>query len=131
MRVIDSSSLVKFFSKEEGWKAVRELILGGVISLDLSVKEVANALWKKVLRNEMSASDANKIITDLLETEVIKIANQGKYLSKAFEIAVRNRITVYDALFVALARELNVELITSDTKQAEVAEKEGISTVIV
>ena len=131
MRVIDSSSLVKFFSKEEGWKAVRELILGGVISLDLSVKEVANALWKKVLRNEMSASDANKIITDLLETEVIKIANQEEYLSKAFEIAVRNRITVYDALFVALARELNVELITSDTKQAEVAEKEGVSTVIV
>ena len=79
----------------------------------------------------MSASDANKIITDLLETEVIKMVNQEKYLSKAFEIAVRNRITVYDALFVALARELNVELITSDTKQAEVAEKEGVNTVIV
>ena len=131
MRVIDSSSLVKFFSKEEGWKAVRELILEGVISLDLSIKEVANALWKKVLRNEMSISDANKIITDLSEAEAIKIVNQDNYLSKAFEIAVRNRITVYDALFVALAKELNIELITSDTKQAEIAKKEGINTVIV
>jgi len=131
VRVIDSSSLVKFFSKEEGWKAVRELILEGVISLDLSIKEVANALWKKVLRNEMSISDANKIIADLSEAEAIKIVNQDNYLSKAFEIAVRNRITVYDALFVALAKELNIELITSDTKQAEIAKKEGINTVIV
>ncbi|MEM3078142.1 MAG: hypothetical protein QXR38_01440 [Nitrososphaerales archaeon] len=47
MRVIDSSALVKFFSREEGWDRVEEVILEGVMSFDLSIKEVVNALWKK------------------------------------------------------------------------------------
>ncbi|MEM1611366.1 MAG: type II toxin-antitoxin system VapC family toxin [Sulfolobales archaeon] len=49
MRVIDPSSLIKYFSREEGWDRVRDLMRDGVITLDLAVKEVANALWKKVL----------------------------------------------------------------------------------
>jgi PIN domain nuclease of toxin-antitoxin system len=40
VRVIDSSSLVKFFSREEGWDRVKEVILEGVMSLDLSFKEL-------------------------------------------------------------------------------------------
>lgn len=128
MRVIDSSSLVKLFSKEEGWKTVRELIIQGVVSLDLSVKEVANALWKKALRDEMSTRDAGKIISDLLEADVVKLVSQGRSLLEAFKIAVRHKVTVYDALFIALAKELDAELVTSDRRQAEVAEKEGVAT---
>jgi len=131
VKVIDSSSLVKYFSKEEGWKLVKKAILDGVVTLDLAVKEVANALWKKVLRSEISIDDANKIITDLLEAEVIKVISQDKYLTQAFKIAVENKITVYDALFIALAKEMNIELITSDAKQAEVAKEEGVSVRII
>ena len=40
MKVIDSSALVKYFAREEGWERVRELILEGVITLDLAIKEV-------------------------------------------------------------------------------------------
>jgi len=126
VRAIDSSSLVKFFSKEPGWRDVRELILEGVVTLDLAVKEVANALWKKVLREEMKAQDAGKIITDLIEGDVIKLADQRNHIQKAFEIALNNKITVYDSLFIALAKKLHTELITSDSRQAEAAEKEGV-----
>ncbi len=35
---------------------VRELILEGVITLDLAIKEVANALWRKVKRGDMSVT---------------------------------------------------------------------------
>lgn len=131
MKVIDSSSLVKFFSKEDGWEAVRELILEGVVSLDLSVKEVANALWRKVLKGDMEIHDAVRILGDLYQAEVIKMDDQRRYLSKAFEIAAKNRITVYDALFIALAEELNTRLITSDVKQAEIAEIEGVDVIFV
>ncbi|WP_143522107.1 type II toxin-antitoxin system VapC family toxin [Pyrodictium delaneyi] len=31
----------------------------------MSVKEVANALWKKTLRGEMNSDDAAKIVADL------------------------------------------------------------------
>ena len=60
MRIIDSSSLAKFFCREEGWDSVEELILEGVVSLDLSVKEVANALWKKALNGEIKAEDGGR-----------------------------------------------------------------------
>lgn len=52
MKVIDSSSLAKFFSREEGWNRVKEVILEGIVTLDLGIKEVVNALWKKVLKTK-------------------------------------------------------------------------------
>lgn len=131
VRAIDSSSAVKFFSKEEGWEQLRKIFLEGTISINLLIKEVANALWKKVLMDEISIEDAQKIINDLAKNEVIKIVNQNKYLNEAFKIATKHKITVYDALFIALAKLESIELVTSDIKQAEIAKKEGIQVAIV
>jgi len=130
VRVIDSSSLVKFFSREEGWDRVEEVILEGVMSLDLSFKEVVNALWKKVLNEEMKAKDAEEIIEGLTKPEVIKTLNQNDYMLGAFKIAVENKITIYDALFIELAKSTNNDLVTSDSKQAEIARKEGVKIKI-
>ncbi len=130
MRVIDSSALVKFFSREEGWDRVEEVILEGVMSFDLSIKEVVNALWKKVLNEEIEAKDAEEILKDLTKPEVIKTLNQNDYMLGAFKIAVENKITIYDALFIELAKSTNNDLVTSDSKQAEIARKEGVKIQI-
>lgn len=131
MKVADSSALVKYFSREEGWEKVREMILGGLVSLDLSIKEVANALWKKALSGEIRVEDAEKILADLYCSNAIKLENQSKHVVNAFKIAVKNRITVYDALFIELSKRLKTELVTSDSKQAEVAKREGVKAVVV
>ena len=131
MRVIDSSSLVKFFSKEEGWEKVAQIIEEGAITLDLSIKEVANALWKKILIGEMNEDIAIKILSDLLKGEAIIIVNQDEYLIEAFKIANRNKITIYDSLFIALAKSKNRELVTSDKKQYEIAKNEGVNSLFV
>jgi predicted nucleic acid-binding protein len=44
VKVIDSSALIKYFSREEGWERVREVMLEGVVTLDLAIKELSNAL---------------------------------------------------------------------------------------
>ena len=126
MRVIDSSSLIKYFVREDGWRHVRELMLEGVISLDMAVKEVANALWRRILQGEMSYEIALKIVRDLAVNRVIPLESEDKYVEKAIEIGVKSKITVYDALFIALAKELSLELITSDKKQAEAAIGNGV-----
>ncbi|MCG2868580.1 MAG: type II toxin-antitoxin system VapC family toxin [Candidatus Nanopusillus sp.] len=131
MRVIDSSSLVKFFSKEEGWEKVAQIIEEGAITLDLSIKEVANALWKKILMGEMTEDIAIKILYDLLKREAIIIVNQDEYLIEAFKIANRNKITIYDSLFIALAKSMNLELVTSDIKQYEIAKNEGVNAQLI
>ena len=51
MRVTDSSTIVKFFSQEPGWENLREYLYEP-ITIELSVKELGNALWKKVNRGE-------------------------------------------------------------------------------
>jgi predicted nucleic acid-binding protein len=131
VRVIDSSSLVKFFSKEEGWEKVTQIIEEGVITLDLSIKEIANALWKKIIIGEMNEDLAIKILYDLLKGEAIIIVNQDEYLIEAFKIANRNKITIYDSLFIALAKSKNLELVTSDKKQYEIAKNEGVNALLV
>ncbi|MFZ8855691.1 MAG: type II toxin-antitoxin system VapC family toxin [Candidatus Nanopusillus sp.] len=131
MRVIDSSSLVKFFSKEEGWEKVAQIISEGVITLDLSIKEVANALWKKILKGDLNEDIAIKILYDLLKREAMIIVNQDEYLIEAFKITNRNKITIYDSLFIALAKSKNLELVTSDIKQYEIAKNEGVNALLI
>jgi Predicted nucleic acid-binding protein, contains PIN domain len=59
------------------------------------------------------------------------IINQGEYLIEAFKISNRNKITIYDSLFIALAKSMNLELVTSDKKQYEIAKNEGVNTQLV
>jgi predicted nucleic acid-binding protein len=42
-RVIDSSAIAKFLLKEEGWWKVKEVLIEKPYTLNLAVKEVANA----------------------------------------------------------------------------------------
>ncbi|MCD6349141.1 MAG: type II toxin-antitoxin system VapC family toxin [Candidatus Korarchaeota archaeon] len=128
MIVADSSVLVRYFSKEEGWENAEKVIEQGVVTLELAVKEVANGLWKKVLRREMAEEDAIRIILDLASGGVIRLEDQGKYLEEAFDIAVRRGITIYDALFISLAKGRELEFVTCDGKQGKVAEEEGVRT---
>ncbi len=131
MKAIDSSALIKYFSREEGWDRVEGLILEGVVSLDLSIKETANALCKKVSNKEIEARNAEEIVRDLTQSEAIKIKSQNDYILGAFKIAIKNRTTIYDSLFIELAKSDSNELVTSDNTQAEIAEKEGVKTQIV
>ena len=65
MRAADSSALVKYYAREPGWERVRKVVLEGVVTLELAVIEVANALWKKVLRSKMSFDLVREIVEDL------------------------------------------------------------------
>jgi predicted nucleic acid-binding protein len=65
VRVTDSSALVKYYAREPSWERIRKVVLEDVVTLELAVIEVANALWKKVLRSEMSFDFAREIVEDL------------------------------------------------------------------
>ncbi len=60
----------------------------------------------------------------------MKLEDQGSLLLEAFEVAVNKGITIYDALFIMLARRLNCTLATADKKQAEAAGGLGIQAVL-
>jgi predicted nucleic acid-binding protein len=53
---------------------------------------------------------------------------QDIYIKQAFEIAVKEKITVYIALFMAQAFMRQVTLISSDKEQCKIAEKFDVKT---
>ena len=127
MKVIDSSVIIKFFSKEPGWMKAKEHLAIASATIELAVKELGNALWKKVRRNEIALGDAFEILTTF--PSAITVLDQRKYMKKALEIAVEHEITIYDSIFIAVAVENAYEFITCDKKQKFVADKLGVKAV--
>jgi len=128
VKVIDSSALIKYVTKEENWEVVEIHIKEGCATLELAIKETANALVKKTLKNEVSVETSKEIIAHL--PKIVKVTSQTEYIPKALEIATKHKTTIYDALFIALAANTGQQLLTSDKKQAEISEKYATTTLI-
>ena len=132
MIVVDASLLVAFIRKEPGWVRLAEY-LKLCVTIDLALKEALNAVWKDVaVRKTMSVDVATRLMEILFSMVGVNIdvEPEVKYLPKAFEIALRTGVTVYDALYIALAVEKKLPLATLDEKQAKAAQAIGVETVI-
>lgn len=132
-RVIDSSALAKLLLKEEGWKRVEEIIVEKPFTLDLAIKEVANAIWRRVvLLHDIDIEKVLTLLNHLLELKkVLRVEPQDQYIVQAFTIALENNIAVYDALFIAQAMIKKATLITSDKRQFDVAQKLGVEATYI
>ena len=102
----------------------------GCLTLDLAIKEVVNALWKRIVMGHLDESYAKKVVRSFLESGIVKVERQDQFLEEALSVAVRRKMTVYDSIFIVLAKKRGLPLLTSDREQAEVAEKEGVETIL-
>ena len=73
---------------------------------------------------------ALEIINDIVREKPLAIEDEAKYLVEALRCSIENRITIYDALFIVLARCRGLELVTADQKQARVAERVGVKVIL-
>jgi len=131
--VVDASALVAFILREEGWRSIAKYVVR-CISVDYVVVEVSNVVWRTAyLRRLISAEDALKAFSVLMQLvgRNIVLHPGVKYLQKALEISLRRGVTVYDALYIALALEEKKPLLTLDERQREVAETVGVETLSV
>ena len=134
MIVVDSSTLVKYLLKEEGWRQIEQYLLQGVVTLDHSKKEVLNAIWKHcVVRRVIDRDPAEelcKTFESLVDAKIIIIEGEGRYIEKAFDIALTHQLTIYDALYISQALRWG-KLLTSDKLQGEMAQKLGIEVTYI
>ncbi|PVU76130.1 toxin VapC [Sulfolobus islandicus] len=122
---MDASVIAKYVTKEKGWNRITELLKDSE-TLDLALVEVSNVIWKKVvLTNEITLQDANKAIMIIKEylPQLLTVNKSVKLLERAIDMSIREKLTIYDSLYIALAESKRSKLLTSDKKQYEVARK--------
>jgi predicted nucleic acid-binding protein len=115
--VIDASVAIKWFVPEIHSDAARRLLAGAhqFLAPDLLFAEAGNAIWKKVRRRELTADEAQRLVGDLA-TVAVDIISTRVLVGDAAALAVTTGVTVYDALYLALAVRLETQVITADDK---------------
>lgn len=131
--VLDASVIIKWFTQEEDKeKAIelREQFLKGeieIITPDLILYEILNALRFNTAFKEKDLEDALESILEMDFTITMPISG---ILDKAIEIAFSKNITFYDAIYVALAYNLNCTFVTADKKLYEKTKDLGFVSLL-
>ncbi len=116
--IIDASVAIKWFVPEvhsaeaRRWRNGPDELHVPAFFFDV---EIANILWKKVRRAEITREDADLIVAQLpllpmarhLETPLLPVA---------LDLAIRIDRTVYDCLYLALAVQLGGRMVTADER---------------
>ena len=118
--VPDASLVVKWFVPEANSAAARKWLDAShdYIAPELIFPEAGNALWKKVRKGELTAEEAQRLVSDLSAIGVEAVAMRA-LVSDAHALAVRTGITVYDATYLTLAVRLRTQVITGDDRFAK------------
>ncbi len=115
MIVCDASIVVKLYVPEEGTEEVRALTAEEWCAPDFVFVEIGSVLWKKVRRGQVTAEQAGLALTE--STKVITRCFATHALAApALDIALALSHPIYDALYLALARNLGVPLVTADRR---------------
>ncbi|MFA5382760.1 MAG: type II toxin-antitoxin system VapC family toxin [Candidatus Micrarchaeia archaeon] len=102
--------------------------------LDLTFYEVGNILWKYCTllkkKTEFCKKDLENICNILENWErVIRIYPlDTQYI---LEIAIKNKLTFYDAAYIYLAKKYSTGLLTCDKKLYVASKKEKIKSVLI
>lgn len=119
MKVVDASVISAFILKEPGWEELARIV-SKAATIDHALKETLNAIWKAYEKGYLSKHDAGKkakILLKLFDTN-LEVVDEKQVIQEAFNIALSRRITIYDALYIALAKLTDSKLYTLDEKQA-------------
>ena len=115
--VVDSSVALKWFLPEAMADRAAELLQGGnsLCAPDLIFPECGNVLSKKIARGELLADDGRAILGGLAGAPIAVVPSKP-LTEAALTIGTAHRVTVYDALYVALAAVLDGVLVTADER---------------
>jgi predicted nucleic acid-binding protein len=114
--VIDASVAVKWVLLEEHTEPARRLLATReLLAPQLLWAEIGNTLWKRRRRGESSLGEVRRMLAAVRRLPVTAFAHR-QLLASAFELAVKLDQTVYDCLYLALADERKVPLVTADRR---------------
>jgi predicted nucleic acid-binding protein len=128
MIVVDASVIVKWFIPEVGAVPAKALLGSGdeLIAPELARIEVASALIRKGLREELTGADVESTLRAwfraISEGQIFLLPN-SEDMEAAARLALELRRPLPDCLYLAVAERLGVALITADRAFVRRAER--------
>ena len=112
--IVDASVAIKWLVVEEQTDLANGLAARHrLIAPDLIVGEIANAIWKKWARGELSGVPARlPLVLDMLD-EILPL---GPFAYRAAELAIELNHPAYDCFYLAMAEWREEQLITADAR---------------
>ena len=110
----DSSYIVEALLENQSLLANEQ-----IVAPDVAVYEVANAVWKRenLLKNLKNGLQYIAIFFGFIESgKIVVLPSNENLMQESYKIAKRSGITLYDAVFVALALEFG--LTSKDFRQS-------------
>lgn len=117
MIVVDASVLVTVLT-DQGHRATaieRRLDQEELAAPELLDVEVMSGMRRLVATGRVASSDAQRGLVTLAQAPIERFAHRG-LLGRAWDL--RENLSAYDALYVALAEVLEVSLLTRDARLA-------------
>ncbi len=115
--VVDASVVAAAFFQEEHAACAGALLAGkhALLAPDLVHAEVANVIWKRCSRQEITPEEAGRLVADLRSLP-LAITASSDLIEIALELAIKTGHTVYDCLYLALAMTSNCAMVTADRR---------------
>ena len=125
--LLDASALLPLITRR-GKQLIAEASRENLVTTDLAIYEACNSLWKlATLLKTISLEDAVNVATalkDLAMRNVIQTVNFTKLdVSHTLNKAHKERLTFYDASYIATAERTEAILVTEDKKLQKAAGK--------
>ena len=127
--VIDTSALMRLYIPDGPIPEDLEATLqntergnDGLIAPELILAECGQVLHKKRMQKILTDRELDELVDSILDLP-IRLFPHGDLLKSACELAVGLNLTVYDALFLALAKRHSAPLFTADNKLRHAADQ--------
>jgi predicted nucleic acid-binding protein len=114
--VCDTSLLFKLIVAEpDSDRAITLIRSARIFVPDFVFLEIGNVLWSRIRRRDMEYHEAKRLLDHLrdLGFEIMQI---GRFVDRALQIATAIDHPIYDCLYLALAENINVPLVTADRR---------------
>jgi predicted nucleic acid-binding protein len=124
--VVDASVAVKWVLPEDHSEAALRVLESGVgmIAPAHWLAEAVNAVWTACRRTAITRDEIHQLVATLAEAPVASVP-LNEIAATAMDLSLRADVSVYDALYIALALRDNAILITDDRRLLQAVHRDA------
>jgi predicted nucleic acid-binding protein len=121
--IVDSNVVAKWLLPEAQSDRARAMLNSSyrLRAPDLLLPELTSVLWKRVTRGELTTRESEELLRTFLDRHLdvtVRLLPSGLVIKRALQIAIAERRSVYDCIYVALAVQAQCVLVTADDRFA-------------